>query len=76
MLLNMVPEGNVNVNNFVQSIIQNPAFWVTINSILTATNQKQSTNFVPIASAEILGLEGASHHSAFMGNYPIISHTC
>ena len=40
MLINMAAEGNVNVNNLVQTIVQHPAFRETINSILTATNQE------------------------------------
>ena len=39
-------EGDVNFNNLVQTIVQHSAFWETINSILTATNQEQSTNTV------------------------------
>ena len=37
----MVAEGNVNVNNLVQTIVQHPAFRETIDSILTATNQEK-----------------------------------
>ena len=49
----MAAEGNFNVNNLVQTIIQHPVFWETINSIQTATNQEQSTNIVLTALAEI-----------------------
>ena len=41
MLINMAAEGNVNVKNLVQTIVQHLAFQETINSILTATNQEQ-----------------------------------
>ena len=59
----MAAEGNVNVN--IQTIVQHPVFRETINSILTATNQEQSTNIVLIASAEIAEWEGSIlHHSA------------
>ena len=34
-------EGNVNVKNLVQTIVQHLAFRETINSILTTTNQEQ-----------------------------------
>ena len=67
MLINLTDEGNVNVNNFVQTKVQDPAFQETINSILTATNQEQSTNIALITSTEILG---------FIGNCPTISHRC
>ena len=46
MFINMAAEGNVSVNNLVQTIVQHPAFRETIDSILTATNQEQSTNIV------------------------------
>ena len=39
----MAAEGNVNVNNLEQTIVQRRE---TINSILTATNQEQSTGIV------------------------------
>ena len=42
----MAAEGNVSVNNLVQTIVQYLAFRETIDSILTATNQEQSTNIV------------------------------
>ena len=50
MLLNMAVEGNVNVNNLVQTVVQHPAFLEMINSILMAVNQVQLTNVVIIAS--------------------------
>ena len=37
MLINIAAEGNVNVKNLVQTIVQPLAFRETINSILTAT---------------------------------------
>ena len=46
MFINMAAEGNVSVNNLVQTIVQHLAFRETIDSILTATNQEQSTNIV------------------------------
>ena len=48
MLINMVAEGNVNVKNLVQTIVQHLAFRETINSILKATNQGQLTYVVLI----------------------------
>ena len=50
MLINMVAEGNVNVDNLVQTIVKHPAYRETFNSILMATNQEQSTIIVLIAS--------------------------
>ena len=76
MLLTMVPEENVSVNNLVQTIVQHLAFWVTIHSILMATNQKQSASFVPIASAEIPERQGSISPSSLRGNCSIISYTC
>ena len=58
MLINMAAEGNVNVNNLVQTFVQHSAFRETINSIYTANNQEQSTNIVLIPSAEIPESEG------------------
>ena len=43
MLINMAAEGNVNVKNLVQTIVQHLAFRETINSILRATNQGKLT---------------------------------
>ena len=51
MLINMAADGNINVNNLVQTIVRHPAFLETLNSILTATNQEQLTNIALIASA-------------------------
>ena len=48
MLINMVAEGNVNVKDLVQTIVQHLAFRETTNSILTATNQGQLTYIVLI----------------------------
>ena len=44
----MAPEGNVNVNNLVQTTVQHPAFRGTVNTILTATNQEKSINIVNV----------------------------
>ena len=44
MLINMADGGNITVNNLVKGVVQYPVFWETINSILTAANQEQSTN--------------------------------
>ena len=41
--ITLAADGNVNVNNLVQTIVQRRE---TINSILTANNQEQSTNIV------------------------------
>ena len=49
------------------SIIQHPAFRETINSILTATNQEQSTNIVLIASAKIRKRTGSISSSSIYG---------
>ena len=46
MLINMAAQGNVNVKNIVQTIVQHLAFRETINSIMTATNQEQLTYIV------------------------------
>ena len=66
----MAAEGNVNVNNLVQTIVQHPAFGETISLILTATNQEQSTNIKLIVSAEILQREGSISPSSFFGQLP------
>ena len=60
MLINMAAEGNVNVKNLVQTIVQHLVFRETIDSILTATNQGQLTYIV----------------LTFVGNCPTISHKC
>ena len=70
MLINMAAEGNVDINNLVQTIVGHPAFRETINSILKATNQEQSTNIVLIASAEIAEREGSISPSSFYGYLP------
>ena len=59
MLLNMAAEGNVNVKNLAQTIVQHLAFRETINSILAATNQEQLTYILPIASTKTLECEGS-----------------
>ena len=40
MLMNMAVEGDVNVKNLVQTIVQHLAFQETINLILMTTNQE------------------------------------
>ena len=42
-----------NVNNLVQTTVQHPAFRGTVNTILTATNQQQSTNIVNVETNQI-----------------------
>ena len=69
----MTAEGNVNVNNLVQTIVQRSAFRETINSILTASNKEQSCLLLWLKSRRETG---ASHHPAFMGNCLTISHKC
>ena len=49
----MVPQGNVNANNLVQTTVQYPAFRGTVNTILAATNQKQSINIVNVETKQI-----------------------
>ena len=61
---------NFNVNNHVQTRVHHPAFRETINSILTATYQEQSTNIVLIASAEFPEREGCVFPSSFYGQLP------
>ena len=67
MLINTVAEGNVNVDNLVQTIVKHPAYRETFNSILMATNQEQSTIIVLIASAEIREREGSILPYSFYG---------
>ena len=55
----MAAEGNVNVKNLAQTIVQHLAFRETINSILTATNQEQLTYIVLIVSSETPEREGS-----------------
>ena len=59
MIITMDAEGNVNVKNLVQTVVQHLAFQETINSMLTATNQEQLTDIVLIVSAEILERKGS-----------------
>ena len=40
ILINIIAEGNVNVKNLVQTIVQYLALRETVNSILTAANQE------------------------------------
>ena len=66
----MAAEGNVNVNNLVRTIVQHPVFRETMNLILTATSQEQSTNIVLIASAEIPERKGSMSPFSFYGELP------
>ena len=66
----MAVDGNINVSNLVQTIVQHLAFRKTINSILTATNQEKSTNIVLIASAKILEHEESIWPSSYYGQLP------
>ena len=70
MLINIDAEGNVNVKNLVQTKVQDLAFRETINSILTATNQEQSTYIAPIVLAEIPEREGSIYPSSFYRQLP------
>ena len=69
----MAPEGNVNVNNLVQTIVQHPAFRETINSVLTATNQEKSNLLLQL---KCRSARGASRHQVSMGNCLTISFAC
>ena len=69
----MAVEGNFNVNNLVQTIIQYPAFRKTIKSILAVTYQEQACLLLRLKSRSETG---ASHHPAFIGNCRTITHTC
>ena len=69
----MAAGGNANVNNLAQTIFQQPGFGETINSILTAANQKQSCFLLLLKSRSA---RGVSHDAAFMGNFLTVSHTC
>ena len=51
--MNMAAKGNISINNLAQTAVQHPAFQEMINSILTATNQDQSTNTILIALVKI-----------------------
>ena len=62
-------EGNVSVVN-ITTIVQHPAFRETINSILTAANQEQSSDIVLNVSAEITEREGSISPSSFYGQLP------
>ena len=62
-------EGNVSVVN-IPTIVQHPAFRETINSILTAANQEQSSDIVLNVSAEITEREGSISPSSFYGQLP------
>ena len=76
MSINMAAEGNVNVKNLVQTIVQDLAFRQTIDSILTATNQEQLTFIVLIVSAEIPDREGSIYPSSFYRQLSIYCHKC
>ena len=67
MLINMAVEGNINVNNLVQTVVKHLAFQEMLNSILMATNQEQLTNIVLIALAEIQQCEENILQSSFYG---------
>ena len=67
MLINMAVEGNINVNNLVQTIVKHLAFQEMLNSILMATNQEQLTNIVLTALAEIWQCEENILQSSFYG---------
>ena len=69
----MAPEGNVNVNNLVQTIVQHPAFRETINSVLTATKQEKSNLLLQL---KCRSARGASRHPVSMGNCLTISFAC
>ena len=62
----MAAKGNFIMSNLVQTIVQDPVFPETINSILTATNQEQSCLLLRLKSRNV---RGASHHLAFTGNF-------
>ena len=70
MLINMATEGNVSVKNLTQTIVQLLAFLETINSILTATNQKQLTYIALIVSTEIPERDGSIYPSSFYRQLP------
>ena len=70
MLINMAAEGNVNVKNLVQTIVEHLAFREAINSILTATNQEQLTYIVLIDSPEIPEREESIYPSRFYRQLP------
>ena len=72
MLINMDVEGNINVNNLVETIVGHAASRETINSILTAITQEQSSNIVLITSSEIAEVEGSISPSSFYGLLPEI----
>ena len=72
MFMNMAAEGNVNVKNLVQTIVQHLAFQETNNSILTATNQEQLTYIVLIVLDEIRERERSIYSASFyrqLSNY-------
>ena len=71
--MNIATEGNIKVNNLLQTIVQYPAFPQMINSILAATYQEQSCLLLRLKSQIA---RGASQHPTFVGNSPPISHTC
>ena len=70
MLINMAAEGNVNVKNLEQTIVQHLAFRETINSILTATNQEQLTYIALIVSTEIPKRERSTYSCSLYRQLP------
>ena len=63
-------EGNVNVKNLVQTIVQHLAFRETTNSILTTINQEQLIYIVLIVLAENPEREGSIYPSNFYRQLP------
>ena len=70
MLLNMAAEGNVNVKNLEQTVVQHLAFRETIKSILTATNQEQLTYIALIVSTEIPERERSTYSCSLYRQLP------
>ena len=70
MLINIAAEGNIKVENVVQTIVQHLAFPETVNSILIATNQEQLTYIVLIVHTEIPKREGSIYPSSFYIQLP------
>ena len=70
MFRNMAAEGNANVKNLVQTIVQHLVLRETIISILTATSQEQLTYIVLIVSAEVPEREGTIYPSNFYRQLP------
>ena len=49
----MAAEGDIDVDNLVETTVQHPVFRETINSILMATNQEQTTNIANVETNQI-----------------------